>query len=88
MLFIEIESRHFKAPYYQAVANSMERVLNSLSGESHSGNPVQLSDLQESSRVEEINQGSEVARHLSQFQTNSGGKSMNSHLLQMCWPNG
>ena len=75
MLFIEIESRQLKTPYYQAVAKSMELVLNSLSSESHSGNPVQLSGLQESSCVEGISTG-------------SGGKSMNSHLLQMGWPNG
>ena len=83
MLFIEIESRQFKASDNQAVQRSIELVLNSLSGERHSGDPVRLSGLQESSRVEEISHGSEVAHHLSQFQTNSGGKSMNSHLLQM-----
>lgn len=87
MLFIEIESRQLKAPYYQAVAKSMEHLLNSLSGESHSGNSVQLSGLQEPSCVGEISPGSEIAHHLSQVQTNNGGKS-NSHLLQMGWPNG
>lgn len=88
MLFIEIESRHLKAPYYQAVAKSMELIWKSLSSESHSGNSVQLSDLQESSCIEEISPGSEIAHHVSQLQTNSGGKSINSHLLKLGWPNG
>ena len=88
MLLIEIESRQLKAPYYQAVAKSMELVWNSLSGESHSGNSAQLSGLQQPSCVEEISPGSEIAQHLSQLQTNSGGKSMNPYLLQMGWPNG
>ena len=88
MLFIEIESRQFKVPYYQAVVKSMKLVLNSLSSENQSGNPVQLSGLQESSCVEDVSPGSEIAHRLSQFQTNSGGKSMSSHLLQMGWPNG
>ena len=65
----------------------MELVLNNLSSESHSGNPVQLCGLQESSCVGEISPGSKIAHHLSQFQANSRGKSMNSHLLQMGWPN-
>lgn len=77
MFFLEIESRSFKAPYYQEVAKSMELVLKSRTSESRSGNPVQLSGLQESSRVEEISQRSEVVRHFSQFQNNSGGKSIN-----------
>lgn len=88
MLFIEIESRHLKTPYYQAVAKSMQLVWNTLSSESHSVNSVQLSGLQESSCVEEISPGSEIAHHVSQLRTNNGGKSINSPLLQMCWPNG
>lgn len=77
MLFLEIEPRQFKAPYYQEVAKSMELVLKRLTSESRSGNPVQLSGRQESSRVEEISQRSEVVRQFSQFRNNSGGKSIN-----------
>lgn len=87
MLFIEIESRQLKTPYYQAVAKSMELVWNNLSSESHSGNSVQSSVLQESPCVEEISPGSEIAHHVSQLRTSSGGKSINSHLLQMAWTN-
>ena len=74
MLFIEIESRQLKAPYYQAVAKSMELVWNSLSSESHSGNSVHLNGLQEPSCVEEISPGSEISQHLPQRQTSSAGK--------------
>ena len=77
MLFLEIESRQFKAPYYQEVAKSMELVLKSHTSESRSGNPVQLSGVQECSRVEEISQRSEVVRQFAQFRNNSGGKSIN-----------
>lgn len=66
----------------------MELVWNTLSGESHSVNSVQLGGLQESSCVEEISPGSEIAHHVSQLRPNSGGKSINFPLLQMCWLNG
>ncbi len=52
----------------------MELVRNSLSGANRSGHPVQFRTLQESCRVEEISQGSQVACQASQFQSNNKGK--------------
>jgi len=72
MLLLEIESRQFKAPYYQEVARTMELVLKSRTRESRSKNPVQVR-----AHVVDISQRSEVVRHFSQFQNNSGGKSIN-----------
>ena len=72
MFFLEIKSRQFQTPYYKEVANTMELVLKSRTSESRSWNPVQLR-----ARVMEISQGSEAGRHFSQFQSNSGGKSIN-----------
>ena len=65
--FIEMESRQ-NVRRYQAIENSMEFVLSSLSG-----HPVQLRTLQESCCVEEISEGSEVTT-VSQFKSNNEGK--------------
>ncbi|KAL9955205.1 hypothetical protein ACROYT_G036492 [Oculina patagonica] len=66
----EIKSRHNRR-LFLAIEDSVELVRNSLSGANRSGHPVQFRTLQESCRVEEISQGSQVACQASQFQSNN-----------------
>ncbi len=80
LLFIETESRHNTRLYmHQAIENSVELVLNSLSGENRSGHAVPLRTFQESCRVEEVSQGGEVACQVSHLQPKNEGKLTRRH---------